>query len=121
MVVEGTVVGRQERGFTAHSAVKRQEKGELKSMAPAGLSVQVSPELTEAIADVRSNDSPVNWVLGGFEGGDIKHPIVLVAKGNGGVEEIKEYLDDGQVMYALYRTTDVYDDIQTVKFVYIYW
>lgn len=112
--------GRQERGFTAH-AVKKQEKGAVRSVAPAGVVVNTSPELQDAIADVRRNDNPTNWVLAGFESGDIKRPLVVVATGTGKIDEIKELLDDTQVMFALYRTTDVYDDIQTVKFVYIYW
>lgn len=119
-VLEGSMEGRQERGFTAH-AVKKQEKGAVRSVAPAGVVVNTSPELQDAIADVRRDDNPTNWVLAGFEGGDIKRPLVVIATGTGKIDEIKELLDDTQVMYALYRTTDVYDDIQTVKFVYIYW
>ena len=119
-VVEGSVEGRQERGFTAH-AVKTQAKGALRSVAPAGVVVPTSPELQDAIADVRRDDNPTNWVLAGFEGGDIKRPLVVIATGTGKIDEIRQLLDDTQVMYALYRTTDVYDDIQTVKFVYVYW
>lgn len=119
-VVEGTIEGRQERGFTSH-AVKRQEKGNVRSVAPAGAIVETSPQLNDAIADVRRNDHPANWVLAGFENGDVKRPLVVTATGTGGIDELKDELDDCQVMYALYRTTDTYDDIQTVKFVYIYW
>lgn len=119
-VVEGSVEGRQERGFTAH-AVKKQEKGSVRSVAPAGVVVETTQELQEAIADVRRDDQPSNWVLAGFEAGDVKRPLVVVAVGTGGIEEIKAQLDDSQVMFALYRTTDVYDEIQTVKFVYLYW
>jgi len=61
------------------------------------------------------------YVVGGFEGGNIKAPLILVAKGSGGLDEIKEALLDDQPQYVLYRTSDVYDGYNTVKFVYIYW
>ena len=119
-VIEGSLAGRQERGFTAHT-VKDQAKGELRSVAPAGVVVPVAPELMEAIAEVRQDDCPTNWVLAGFEGGDIKRPLSVIATGTGCLDELKSGLDDSQVMFALYRTSDTYDEIHTVKFVYIYW
>lgn len=50
-----------------------------------------------------------------------KGPIILTATGEGDCDEISEVLADDKPMYALYRTTDVVDDITTVKFAYIVW
>lgn len=41
--------------------------------------------------------------------------------GDGDCDEISEVLADDKPMYALYRTTDVVDEITTVKFAYIVW
>ena len=117
----GREEGQQERGFTAGCAVKRPVRTELRSVAPAGLAVAVSPELSDAIADVRNDASDTNWVVAGFENLDVKGQLVVTATGCGHFDELKAHLDDEQVMYALYRTTDKYDDIATVKFVYLYW
>ena len=122
-MVEGTIEGRQERGFTARSAVKRQDnRTEPRSVAPAGVIVGATPDVSAAIAEVRDDVTPTNWVVVGYgDDGDIKKPLSVVAKGTGDTEELKQHFDDSQAMYALYRTSDTYDEIRTVKFVYIYW
>ena len=114
--------GRQERGFTARSAVKRQDKAEPRSIAPAGMVVDATPDVAAAIAEVRDDVTPTNWVVVGYgDDGNIKKPLSVIAKGTGDIDALKEHFDDSQAMYALYRTSDTYDDIHTVKFVYIYW
>ena len=120
-VIEGSLEGRQHRGFTAHTAVNRSITTQLKSVAPSGVSVEVTPELTEAIAAVRQDANDATWALAGFEDNNLKRPLTLVAKGTGGIADLQDSLLDDQVMYALYRTSDCIDDIKTVKFVYIYW
>jgi len=121
-IIEGDVGGRQERGFMAGSTVKRIDKFEPRSLAPAGLDIKATPEVTAAVAEVRDDVTPTNWVVVGYEDkGDIKKPLYVIAKGTSGVDEMKQHFDDSQAMYALYRTTDTYDDITTVKFVYINW
>ena len=72
-------------------------------------------------AEVRNDKNPVSWAVAGFEDGDLKKRLLLIAKGKGGVEELKDTLRDDQIMYAFYRNMDIIDDIPTVKFVYIYW
>jgi len=118
--------GRHERGFTARSAVKRHEdkpdKSGLRSVAPAGVVVNTTADVSAAIAEVRDDVTPTTWVVVGYgDDGDIKKPLSVVAKGTGDIDQLKQHFDDSQAMYALYRTTDTYDDIRTVKFVYIYW
>ena len=52
--MEGTTEGRQERGFTATSAVKGREgqRSEPRSLAPAGVEVNAEPDVAAAIAEV---------------------------------------------------------------------
>ena len=116
--------GRQERGFTATSAAKGRggHKVEPRSVAPAGMEVNTTPDVAAAIAEVRDDVTPTTWVVVGYgDNGDIKKPLSVVAKGTGDIDMLKQHFDDTQAMFALYRTSDTYDDIQTVKFVYIYW
>ena len=47
-VVEGSLDGMQMRGFTQHQ-VPKQAKGQLRSVAPAGVVVEVGPTLKDAI------------------------------------------------------------------------
>lgn len=51
-----------------------------------------SPALVEAIADVRSDGTDTNWCIFTYEG---KSTIVLKGKGSGGVNEMRENLEDG--------------------------
>ena len=112
--------GRQERGFTQH-AFKRKETGVLRSVAPEGATIEVTPELQEAIGEVRNDKSDVTWVLAGYEEDNLKKPLTCLAKGQGDVDDMKGALQDDLIMYGLYRTSDMYDDIKMVKFVYVYW
>eukprot|EP00123_Amoebidium_parasiticum_P012897 comp21640_c0_seq1/m.30404 comp21640_c0_seq1/g.30404 ORF comp21640_c0_seq1/g.30404 comp21640_c0_seq1/m.30404 type:complete len:339 (-) comp21640_c0_seq1:557-1573(-) len=80
--------------------------------------LEFGPELRGAVALVRNDQAPVNWVLGTYEGGDPKRPVVLAAKGTGGLDELVGSLDPAKIMYGLLRTTDVYEGITTIKFVY---
>lgn len=121
-VLEGGKEGRQERGFTAGATKKAGTGGPgAKSVAPEALVVSASSELQMAIADVRNDKTPTSWVLAGFQDGDLKKPLVVTATGTGGISELREALNDSHVTFGLFRTSDVIDDIQTVKFVYIYW
>lgn len=45
----------------------------------------------------------------------------MLSCGQGGIDELKQCLDDDKGLYFLYRTTDVVDGHTTVKFVYIAW
>jgi ssRNA-specific RNase YbeY (16S rRNA maturation enzyme) len=75
---------------------------------------------TAALKDVRSNDTPTNWVLFTYsESG--KNTLDLVGKGSGGVEELKSHLNEAKMAYGLVRVTEKIDNSVTVKFVFIIW
>lgn len=115
-----SIEGRQERGFTQFST-KSHGTANTKQMSAQTVEVEVSPELQEAIGNLRNDDSDTSWVIGTFENGNIKNPLSLVGNGSGDIEEFKECLEDDKVMYGLYRAKDTLDGIETIKFVYIYW
>jgi len=73
-----------------------------------------------AIADVRSDATPTNWVLLTYDGPNSNN-IVLAGSGSGGSEELISLLREDNVGYGLVRQTETYDDSQRVMFAYINW
>ena len=57
--------------------------------------------------------------LFGYEGATDN--LQLVATGSGTIDGLVEHLQDDQINYGLYRTTDRYDGHLTIKFVFIVW
>lgn len=121
-VLESTE-GRQMRGFTQTQLPSRDNKAKfgVSAVSKAGAPVDVDPAVLEAVADVRKDDSPLNWILAGYRANSPKGPIDLVGSGDGDISELKDLLAADAPMYGLYRVTDKVDDITTVKFVYIVW
>ena len=60
--------------------------------------MQIHPDVNEAIGNVRDDKNPVTWVITGFEGGDTKKQLVVLARGEGDIDELKESL---QVMSTM--------------------
>lgn len=121
-VLETVTTGMQERGFTQTQVPKRGPAAKSgPEIAKDGAQVEISPEVFNAIHEVRSDDSSTKWMLAQYEGGDPKSPLVLVATGTEDINEMKTHLSEDAGMYGLYRTTDKVDDIVTVKFTFIQW
>lgn len=121
-VLESTE-GRQMRGFTQTQLPSRDNKAKfgVSAVSKAGAPVDVDPGLVELVADVRSDASPLSWVVAGYRDNSPKGPIEIVGSGEGDLSEMKEVLSADAPMYGLYRVTDQMDGITTVKFVYIVW
>lgn len=115
--------GRQERGFTSSQLPKRAVNSKLgiDKIPTGGAEMKISEEVYKDIAAVRSDSDATKWLLTTYQNGNPKEPLVTVATGDGAIDELKERLNNEQVMYGLYRVTDAVDDIQTVKFVYVNW
>ena len=75
----------------------------------------------QVLSEVRADSSEVTWLLAYFENSNIKSPLKMLASGSGDTNELSSHLEYDQAAYGIYRTTDVIDDITTVKFVYIIW
>jgi len=73
-----------------------------------------------ALLNVRSDSHETQWALFSYEN-EKSAKLVLVAKGNEGVDEMKENFQDNMVGYGLVRKTEVFDGSTTVKFVYVQW
>lgn len=119
-VLEGSTVGRQERGFTANQT-KLKKESKPSRIAPKPLSIDVSPEVYDAINNVHNDNEENNWCLVGFENGKVDKKLILLGEGAGNFENVSCNFKEEQVMFALYRLTDSIDGIVTVKFAYIYW
>jgi len=74
----------------------------------------------EALRDVRKDTTPTNWAIFGYQPGT-KNVIVFQHSGEGDIEELKKYLKEDEIQYALLRVTDKIDNSVTVKFVSIWW
>ncbi|XP_060586255.1 uncharacterized protein LOC132741996 [Ruditapes philippinarum] len=120
-VLESTA-GHQMRGFTATQLPDRERSAKTGPlMSSVGATVAINEDVLEAIAKVRQDEQPEKWLVAEYMDGSPKGPIVLTATGEGDSDEIVEVLTEDKPMYALYRTSDVVDDITIVKFVYIIW
>jgi len=71
-----------------------------------------------AIKQVRTDTSDTTWCLFSYDG---PKKIVLIGKGNGGLNELKSHLKHNMVGYGLVRRTDKIDESITIKFVYVVW
>lgn len=112
---------RQDRGFTSSSNVIKTGKTQSSFQTPGAVAVNIDDAVTEAIADVRRDETQTDWCAGSYAEKNAKKPIVLVGKGSTGLEGIKALLDDDMVVYGLLRVQDEVDGILTVKFVFIQW
>jgi len=75
--------------------------------------------IRNAIKAVRSNNNETDWMLMGYEGNT--NNIKLVATGTGDLDELITHLNEEQILYGLYRTTDTIDNTVAIKFVMVVW
>lgn len=73
----------------------------------------------EAYKEVFSDEVDTEWCILGYEG----KKLACKEKGTGGLESLKEKLNDGQVQYCLVRIVKMDDggDSRRIKFVFITW
>jgi len=79
--------------------------------------LRAPPELVAAIADVRQNDHPSDYVLASYSADGSS--LALVGCGTGGAEALAEQLEPGAIFYGLVRTTETIDATVAVKFVFV--
>lgn len=77
-------------------------------------------EIKGAIADVRNDRTSTNWALITYEG-ENSNNVILLGKGDGGVDELIEKLQDNMVGYGLVRVHEKFDESDIVRFVYVNW
>jgi len=76
--------------------------------------------IRDALADVRSDKTSTNWVLLTYDG-ENSNNVILQGKGEGGLNELADQLEDNKVGYCILRLSEKHDDSDTVKFVFIRW
>lgn len=74
--------------------------------------------IADAIADVRSDQTSTNWMVCGYVDGAVK-VLELKAKGEGGVDEMKEQFKSTNAFYGLARIEEMIDSSLTIKFAFV--
>jgi hypothetical protein len=78
--------------------------------------MKITPELEEALKQVRNDKSSLHWVAAGFQDNNLKNQLILLEKGESeSVEDIKQFFANEKFVFALQRVTDVIDGHKTVK------
>jgi len=85
----------------------------------SGLAISLEDEVAfkKAIADVRSDSNPTNWMMAKY----VDKKMYLTGTGQGDVTELVSHLKDDEISFGLLRVTDKIDNSTTVKFVFISW
>lgn len=109
----GTCIGDQSIASAAgkDSRVRQSKKDEI-----AELSIQ--PDVSATVASIRSDSDPLTWGLFEYDGATLS----TAASGEGTVDsEVVPQLRDTAILYLFYRTVEVIDESETVKFAFITW
>jgi len=72
-------------------------------------------EIIEQLKSLHNSESPVNWVLLGYDKNDVK----LTDSGSGGLSELQSKLDDTQIQYAAIELIVKGDEYNPIKFVFL--
>lgn len=134
---------RPERGFTSGTTTKADSTGSTPTRSShmvgigragssfggvsgraKGSGVVITDEVREAVAKVVSDSDKTLWCVAGYEGDNVKKPIVLLGSGSDTlypVDDMKALCPEDHVAHGYIRMTDVVDDIPTVKFAYVQW
>ncbi|TFY62671.1 hypothetical protein EVJ58_g3711 [Rhodofomes roseus] len=79
------------------------------------------PKIDEAYLDVRSDKTETNWLLSDYES-DRSDKLTLTATGSGGLEELREHLDESKASFAYARVQYANDkESKREKFIFIVW
>jgi hypothetical protein len=103
--------GSRSSGFTGQSVQK---------VSAGGASVSFDSSVEDAIKEVRSDGSPSMWCVASYPDNSLKNPITVIGCGSEHAD-FQGLFDSKSVAYALYRVTDLVDNIPTVKFAFINW
>lgn len=117
-VLDKTTGAKQLSSQASASATSGNKPSQTTNKAKQGLEWSDQAALKDAIQQVRNDNDPTTWVLFTYDGDDSNN-IVLLAKGNGNVnDEVVPHLKDNAVVYGLVRKIEQVDDSQTVKFAF---
>ncbi|TPX32720.1 hypothetical protein SmJEL517_g04197 [Synchytrium microbalum] len=91
--------------------------------ATQSATLQIAPELVDAIRAVRDDKVECRWVVASYKDGDIAKPVSLTAKAaqGEGVDVLKTHFKPDAISYAYVKVIDVIEGIATIKFAFITW
>lgn len=128
---------RQERGYVSHTtkspstpsgagsvtAVNKSGSGfsGMSSTAKTGLDLNVKDEVYQAIQNVRSDDNETKWCVIGYEKDTPKTKTLVVVDSSSEEFTFSDCLTPERPLYILCRSTDIVDDIPTVKYCLVCW
>ncbi|KAH9951561.1 actin depolymerizing protein [Amylocystis lapponica] len=79
------------------------------------------PQIDEAYQDVRSDKSETNWLLLDYES-DRSDTLKLTSTGSGGLEELRDRLDESKASFAYVRVQYANDkESKREKFIFVVW
>ena len=84
----------------------------------ADLTFHEEEAISEALSELRRNDSDMNWVLFGYR---TKTCLEMLGAGEGGLEELKDELKPDEIRFAILEVVVTGDEYNAVKFVLITW
>lgn len=100
------------------SLISNPKKGNAVNTTSVQLDFDDADSIRKAIAAVRSDDDPTDWMLMTYSG---EKSVKLVSSGTGGGDELARHVDDVDTgaYYGYVRVPTVVDGTQTVKFVFV--
>ncbi|KAK7678342.1 hypothetical protein QCA50_018690 [Cerrena zonata] len=79
------------------------------------------PKIEEAYQDVRSDKTETNWLLADYES-DRSDKLLLTSTGTGGLDELRDQLDDNKASFAYVRVQYANDkESKREKFILVVW
>jgi len=108
-----------DQGQSQLKTQRTQKVGNVQTRRTTTEELTFDQDVISAIEEVRSNVH--TWCLAGYHDTESADSIVLISKGNGDVEELKQHLNDNIVAYGLIRKNEKIDNSITVKFCYVRW
>ena len=109
----GTCIGDQSvaKAVNKDSRVTRTKKDEIAELV-------IKDDVTAAVAAIRSDADATAWGVFEYNGAELS----TAATGEGSVDaEVVPQLRDDAILYVFYRTMEVIDESETIKFAFITW
>lgn len=93
------------------SRVRQSKKDEIAELV-------IKDDVSAAVAAIRNDDDPMTWGIFEYNGAELS----TAATGAGTVDaEVVPQLRDDVILYVFYRTKEVIDESETIKFAFITW
>jgi len=103
-------------GVNAFSTSPRAEIVNPNIRAERPLAFSDEQAVRDAIKSVRKDDSDLDWVLVHYAEAE---KLQLLSTGSGGVDGLRDALNDQEILYGFFRVKEMFDQTLTTKFVFM--